>query len=107
MNWLILYTFRVRYIGSAALSLAYIAKGALDCLQMDNLCPWDVAAGVLLVREAGGTVIDTKGIEIAKRGREPDIKIKITSSDIQFNIQIRDEYRYKILYFERFESFRI
>ncbi|XP_076181797.1 uncharacterized protein LOC143153981 [Ptiloglossa arizonensis] len=53
----------VRYIGSAALSLAYIAKGALDCLQMDNLCPWDVAAGVLLVREAGGTVIDTKGEE--------------------------------------------
>ncbi|XP_053990409.1 uncharacterized protein LOC128882707 [Hylaeus volcanicus] len=53
----------VRYMGSATLSLAYIAKGALDCLQMDGLHPWDVAAGVLIIREAGGTVIDTKGDE--------------------------------------------
>ncbi|CAL7949373.1 unnamed protein product [Xylocopa violacea] len=50
----------VRFIGSAAMALAYLAKGAVDCLQMDNLCAWDVAAGVLIVREAGGTVIDTK-----------------------------------------------
>lgn len=50
----------VRFMGSASLALAYVAKGALDCLQMDNLRSWDVAAGVLIIREAGGTVIDTK-----------------------------------------------
>ncbi|XP_043263918.1 inositol monophosphatase 2-like [Colletes gigas] len=50
----------VRYMGSAALSMAYIAKGALDCMQADGLQPWDAAAGLLLIREAGGTVVDTK-----------------------------------------------
>ncbi|XP_076223067.1 inositol monophosphatase 2-like [Nomia melanderi] len=53
----------IRYMGSAALALAYVAKGALDCFQMDVLQPWDVAAGVLIIREAGGTVINTKGGE--------------------------------------------
>nr|XP_003702627.1 PREDICTED: inositol monophosphatase 2-like [Megachile rotundata] len=50
----------IRFMGSATLSLAYVAKGALDSFQMDNLKPWDIAAGILLVREAGGSVIDTK-----------------------------------------------
>ncbi|XP_076750203.1 uncharacterized protein LOC143423037 [Xylocopa sonorina] len=53
-------TLGVRFMGSAAMALAYVAKGALDCFQMDNLRSWDVAAGVLIIREAGGTVIDTK-----------------------------------------------
>lgn len=52
---------RVRFLGSAAMALAYVAKGAIDCFQMDHLQPWDVAAGVLIICEAGGTVIDTKG----------------------------------------------
>lgn len=52
---------RVRFLGSAALALAYVARGAIDCFQMDHLQPWDVAAGVLIICEAGGTVIDTKG----------------------------------------------
>ncbi|XP_029043684.1 inositol monophosphatase 2-like [Osmia bicornis bicornis] len=50
----------VRYTGSATLSMAYVAKGALDCFQMDNLKAWDVAAGILLVCEAGGSIMDTK-----------------------------------------------
>lgn len=50
-----------RSIGSAALSMAYVARGAVDCFHMDNLKVWDIAAGTLIVREAGGTVIDTKG----------------------------------------------
>lgn len=53
--------FSVRYTGSATLSMAYVAKGALDCFQMDNLKAWDVAAGILLVCEAGGSIMDTKG----------------------------------------------
>lgn len=46
----------VRRAGSAALDLANIASGRLDGFWEFNLNPWDTAAGVLLVREAGGTV---------------------------------------------------
>lgn len=52
-----------RCLASAALSLAYVAKGTLDTYQVDYLKPWDVAAGVLLVREAGGVVHNTNGSE--------------------------------------------
>ncbi|KRF84685.1 inositol monophosphatase ttx-7 [Drosophila virilis] len=50
-----------RCLASAALSLAYVAKGTLDAYHVDYLKPWDVAAGVLLVREAGGVVHNTNG----------------------------------------------
>lgn len=46
----------LRNIGSAALSLAYVAAGKLDGFWMDNLYPWDLAAGKLLVEEAGGHI---------------------------------------------------
>jgi len=52
-----------RCLATAALSLAYVAKGTLDTYHVDDLKPWDVAAGVLLVREAGGIVHDTNGSE--------------------------------------------
>ena len=42
--------------------MAYVARGAADCFHMDDLKAWDIAAGTLIVREAGGTVIDTKGM---------------------------------------------
>jgi myo-inositol-1(or 4)-monophosphatase len=45
-----------RRLGSAALDLAYVAAGRLDIFYEQGLRPWDVAAGVLLVREAGGEV---------------------------------------------------
>jgi myo-inositol-1(or 4)-monophosphatase len=44
----------VRRLGSAALDLAYVAAGRLDGYWETTLNPWDVAAGVLMVREAGG-----------------------------------------------------
>ncbi|KAK2580888.1 hypothetical protein KPH14_005958 [Odynerus spinipes] len=50
-----------RDVGSAALALAYVASGIVDCYQIDGLQPWDVAAGVLIVLEAGGTLLDSKG----------------------------------------------
>ncbi|MFT3870917.1 MAG: inositol monophosphatase family protein [Nibricoccus sp.] len=50
-----------RRLGSAALDLAYIAAGRLDGYWEKDLKPWDVMAGVLLVREAGGTVTDYQG----------------------------------------------
>ncbi|HET9492704.1 MAG TPA: inositol monophosphatase [Chloroflexia bacterium] len=52
---------RVRHLGSAALAVAYVAAGRLDGFYHLNLNPWDVAAGMLLVTEAGGVVTDWEG----------------------------------------------
>lgn len=51
----------IRRAGAAALDLAYVAAGRLDGFWELKLKPWDVAAGVLLVREAGGAVSDFDG----------------------------------------------
>ncbi len=51
----------VRRMGSAALDLAYVAAGRFDAYWEANLAPWDVAAGIILVREAGGFVSDLNG----------------------------------------------
>ena len=53
----------IRRAGAAALDLAYVAAGRLDGFWELKLKPWDVAAGVLLVREAGGTVTTFDGTE--------------------------------------------
>lgn len=52
----------IRTMGSAAMTLCYVAMAAADAYHTDNLMPWDVAAGVLIIREAGGVVIDTNGM---------------------------------------------
>lgn len=51
----------IRRYGSAALDLAYVAAGRFDGFWERGLNRWDIAAGVLMVREAGGTVMDTEG----------------------------------------------
>ncbi|OGB97391.1 hypothetical protein A3F06_02715 [candidate division TM6 bacterium RIFCSPHIGHO2_12_FULL_36_22] len=51
----------IRILGSAALSLAYVACGRLDIALFDRLSWWDVAAGSLLIEEAGGTVTTFSG----------------------------------------------
>jgi myo-inositol-1(or 4)-monophosphatase len=56
-----LKTHGIRRAGSAAMDLAYTACGRFDGYWEFNLNPWDTAAGVLLVREAGGIVSDTDG----------------------------------------------
>jgi myo-inositol-1(or 4)-monophosphatase len=52
----------VRRTGSAAIDLAYVACGRLDLFWEFGLSPWDMAAGVLLVEEAGGRVSDMRGV---------------------------------------------
>ena len=49
-------TAGIRRWGAAALDLAYVAAGRLDGYWERGLNPWDVAAGILIVREAGGFV---------------------------------------------------
>jgi myo-inositol-1(or 4)-monophosphatase len=59
----------IRRFGSAALDLAWVAAGRIDGFWEDGLAPWDTAAGVLLVREAGGFVSDFRGSDqMFKRG---------------------------------------
>jgi myo-inositol-1(or 4)-monophosphatase len=53
----------VRRTGSAALDLAYVAAGHLDGFWELKLAPWDMAAGILMIKEAGGLVCDIKGEE--------------------------------------------
>ncbi|MCV3238763.1 inositol monophosphatase family protein [Mesorhizobium sp. ZC-5] len=54
-------TAGIRRIGSAALDLAYVAAGRLDGFWEESLSPWDIAAGILMIREAGGFVSDKSG----------------------------------------------
>jgi myo-inositol-1(or 4)-monophosphatase len=58
---LVLTTHGVRRAGAAALDLAYVACGRVDGFFEIGLAPWDVAAGILLVREAGGQVTGWPG----------------------------------------------
>ncbi|MBZ5604921.1 MAG: inositol monophosphatase [Acidobacteriia bacterium] len=58
----------VRRAGAAALDLAYVAAGRLDAFWEFGLNPWDMAAGVLLIREAGGVCTDMHGNPMSVRG---------------------------------------
>lgn len=51
----------IRRFGSAALDLAWVAAGRYDAFWEHGLKPWDLAAGILMVREAGGVVTDLDG----------------------------------------------
>lgn len=51
----------MRLMGSSALGLAYAAAGRLDLYFHHQLSPWDIASGLLLVKEAGGNVVDKQG----------------------------------------------
>ncbi len=77
----------VRRLGSAAMDLAYVACGRMDAFWEAGLKPWDMAAGALIVREAGGAVSDLDGGEydllsgrvLASNGRIHDQMIEITA----------------------------
>ncbi len=57
-NYQKLHGFDCRQLGSAALELAYVASGRVESIVIPGANSWDVAAGALLVREAGGKVTD-------------------------------------------------
>ncbi len=54
-------TSGVRRLGAAALDLAYVAAGRYEGFWEEDLSAWDIAAGIILVRESGGYVTDMKG----------------------------------------------
>ena len=65
---LAMITHGVRRAGAAALDLAYVASGRLDGFWEFGLKPWDMAAGILLVTEAGGKCSDMQGTPASLRG---------------------------------------
>ena len=70
LKWAMKNARGVRRMGSAATDLAYVACGRFDAFWEYDLKPWDVAAGALIVKEAGGIVTDYKGGNNYLFGRE-------------------------------------
>ena len=73
----------IRRLGSAAIDLCYVARGTLDGYYEINLKPWDVAAGVLILQEAGGKITRQDGktyalderIIVATNGKVHDVLV--------------------------------
>ena len=65
-----------RISGSAALDLAYVGAGRLDGYFQNNLNLWDIAAGIVIVKEAGGSINDISKYD------DNDINIRAASSNI-------------------------
>lgn len=53
--------YSTRSFGSGALALCYVATGQCDAYHIDDLQPWDIAAGAVILKEAGGSIYHTKG----------------------------------------------
>ena len=70
LTWLCKNTHGIRRLGSASIDLAYVACGRFDVFFEYGLNPWDVAAGIIIVREAGGKVSDFSGNEKNLSGDE-------------------------------------
>ena len=60
----------LRRTGTAALDLCYVAAGRFDGFWEVQLSPWDMSAGVVILREAGGRVTDFKGAPHSIYGQE-------------------------------------
>jgi len=60
----------IRMLGSAALMLAWVANGRLTCYWEYDLSSWDIAAGALLIQEAGGRFTDLEGTDFQLRNRK-------------------------------------
>ncbi len=70
LEWTMKNARGVRRLGSAATDMAYVACGRFDAFWEYDLKPWDVAAGAVIVKEAGGIVTDYKGGNNYLFGRE-------------------------------------
>lgn len=58
---LILFFYRTLSFSSVVISLCYVARGSIDAYVIEDMYPWDVAAGSLLITEAGGYISNING----------------------------------------------
>ena len=87
---------KVRNLGSAALDLSYVAAGRAEVFWHKNLKYWDLAAGILIVKEAGGTITDYKGNTFQKNNSE----LLATNSRIDLETtRILSSIKWKNLFF--------
>ena len=75
-------------MGSAALDLAYVAAGKLDAYWEKNLNLWDMAAGVLLVKEAGGKVTEPTGKSWSLKSKDILVSNSILHDEIKKKLVI-------------------
>ena len=59
---------KIRMLGSAAMSLAFVAEGVIDAYQEEDIWIWDVAAGMVIVKAAGGIISTWKNDNAIKAG---------------------------------------
>lgn len=71
----------VRRLGSASLQLCYVAAGSADAHWEYDTYPWDVAAGVCILREAGGTATDADGTEYQLQLEDTGVRAPLLSSN--------------------------
>ncbi|MDY6780457.1 MAG: inositol monophosphatase family protein, partial [Halobacteria archaeon] len=81
-------THGIRRFGSAAYDLATVAYGVVDCFYERHIRPWDVAAGILIVEEAGGRVTDYEGEDGWKSVREGGNEIVATNGDADVHDEV-------------------
>jgi myo-inositol-1(or 4)-monophosphatase len=70
LTWLCMNTQGIRRMGSAAIDIAYVACGRFEVFYEYGLHPWDICAGIIILREAGGRISDFSGGERNLTGEE-------------------------------------
>lgn len=88
LEYLMRNTHGIRRIGAAAVDLCYLACGRVDGFFEYNLKPWDVAAGALIVQEAGGKVCDFSGANSWLFGKEVIASNKLIHDEFYNNISL-------------------
>jgi myo-inositol-1(or 4)-monophosphatase len=63
MRYFMIHSHGLRRLGSAATDMAYVAAGRFEAFYEHGLKPWDVAAGTIIVQQAGGKVSDFNGTD--------------------------------------------
>jgi myo-inositol-1(or 4)-monophosphatase len=82
-----------RRFGTAALVMAYVASGRIHAYLQGGLNPWDVAAGVIIIEEAGGVVTDFDGRPIDLR--DPDIEI-LTANPVLHSLLMKKVISHRV-----------
>jgi myo-inositol-1(or 4)-monophosphatase len=86
-TWAITETRGLRRAGAAALDLCMVAEGIFDCFWEKNLSPWDMAAGVVIAREAGCVASDMSGRPFDPRDGTIVCGTKLACSELLKRIQ--------------------
>jgi myo-inositol-1(or 4)-monophosphatase len=88
LTYFCMHSRGIRRLGSAAIDLAYVACGKFEAFYEYGLHPWDVAAGIILVREAGGKISDFSGNEKNLTGDEIVAAANLVFPEVLKNVTI-------------------